>query len=106
MLRARDERIDEPGLQQIAEDEERRRDRQHGEKRIELERGEEHRRHVHGDGHHLAVREVHHAHHTENHREAESHQAVHEARQDAREDDVRDEIGGRHQPEPNYYVFL
>jgi hypothetical protein len=67
-------------------------DRQHGEERIELQRREQHRGRVHGDGHHFAVREIHHSHHAEDHRQPERHQPVHQARQNAGDDDVRDEF--------------
>ena len=90
MLGPRDERIDEARLQQVAEDEECRGDRQHGDERVEPERGEQDGRRVHRDGHHLAVREVDHPHHAEDHRQAERHQAVHQARQDAGDDYVED----------------
>ena len=90
MLGSGDEGIDQARLQRVAEDEERGGDRQHGDEGIELERGEERGRRVHGDGHHLAVREVHHAHHAEDHREAERHQAIHQPRQDPGDDDVGD----------------
>ena len=39
---------------------------------------------IHRDGHHLAVREIDHAHDAEDHRQAERHQPVDEAGQQAR----------------------
>ena len=67
VFRARDEGIDERVLHGVTEHEKRGGNRQNGEEGIEAKGGKEQHRGVHGDGHHLAVRKVDHAHHAEDH---------------------------------------
>ena len=63
-------------------------DRHQQQERIELQRAEQHQRQVHGQRHHLAMREVDDAHHAEDDRQAERHQPVDETRQQAAGGDV------------------
>jgi hypothetical protein len=100
VLGSSDERINEGALERVAEGEERGRHRHDCKERIEPERGEQHHRSVHGDGHHLAVGEVHHPHDAENDRQPERHQAVDEAGEQPRDDDVGDQVGRHDEEEP------
>ena len=89
-----DERIDQPALHDVAEREQHGRDRHHHRQRVEAVVREQHHREVHGDGHHLAVGEIDHAHDAEDDRQAERHQPVDEAGQQAADGDVEVDFCG------------
>ena len=89
-----DEGIDQPALHDVAEREQHRGDRHHHRQRVEAIVREQRHRQVHGNGHHLAVGEVDHAHHAEDDRQPERHQPVHEAGQQAADGDVEIDLGG------------
>ena len=92
MLRAGDEGIDQSKLQHIAEREHHGGDWNEQKQRIKMEAGAEHYRDEHGDGHHLAVGEIDHAHHAEDDRQAERHQPVHQAGQNSADGDVEIDV--------------
>ena len=78
-----DERIDDAGLQEVAEREQGGGRRHQHDERVEPQRGEGDDGRIHGERHHLAVGEVDHAHDAEDDGQAERHQAVDEAREQA-----------------------
>ena len=88
-FRPRDEAIDEPRLQAVAEREEHRGDRHQHDQRIEAESREQGDGDVHGDRHHLAMGEIDDAHDAEDDGQAERHQPVDQAGQDAADGNVK-----------------
>jgi hypothetical protein len=83
-----DERVDDAGLQRIAEHEQNAGERDNHRQRVEPERGERYDGEVHRDRHHLAVGKIDDAHDAKNDREAERHQAIDEAGQKTAHRDV------------------